>query len=150
INSWIGDELRTIGGEVTVERRLESSTIGLVGAVYAWNEPTGALLADRGWAFDSRPIGLFGSVRLPDAMARTQRRAGPFWERPFTQMDSQPGWYAGASWRDDEIGRINILRYDNRADPSAKRDGVFAWNTTFTSAGFETALNDVVLLMQAM
>ena len=34
--------------------------LGLTGAAFGFNDPTGTLLANRGWAFDSRPIGLFG------------------------------------------------------------------------------------------
>ncbi|MGC2413899.1 MAG: hypothetical protein WA459_14520 [Stellaceae bacterium] len=111
INSWVGDELRTIGGETTAEWRYAGGAFGLTGAVFGWNDPAGALLADRGWVFDSRPIGLMGEPRVPDAFASNP----PLREEPFKEIGGQPGWYAGASVRQDELGRIIALYYDNRA-----------------------------------
>jgi len=146
INSWVGDELRTIGGETTLEWRYGTGALGLTGAVYGWNDPAGTLLADRGWVFDSRPIGLFGEPRVPDLFASHP----PMREEPFKEIGSQPGWYAGASLRQDELGRVTALYYDNRANPAAFSGSDFGWRTKFTSVGVETYIGDVVLLAQAM
>lgn len=150
INSWVGEELRTIGGETQLEWRYRSGAVALTGAILGWNDPAGVLLSDRGWAFDDRPTGLFGHLRLPDAVAAARRHAGPLTEEPFREIDDQPGWYAGASWRGDDLGRITFLRYENRADPARSRGGEFAWRTEFNSLGAEADLGDVVLLAQAM
>jgi hypothetical protein len=150
INSWVGDELRTIGLEGNAEWRYDSGRVTLTGAVFGWNDPTGTLLADRGWVFDSRPIGLAGEPRRPDAIARSTRRTPPLREQPFKEIDGQPGWYAGATVRRDEIGRITGLYYDNRADPALFNGSDFGWRTRFGSLGLETYVGDVVLLLQAM
>jgi hypothetical protein len=150
INSWVGDELRTVGGESKVEWRYGTGAIGLTGALYGWNDPTGALLADRGWAFDSRPVGLLGEPRLPDVFARQIRRIPPLREEPFKEIDGRVGWYAGASLRDDELGQVNALYYDNRADPADFAGTDFGWRTKFASVGLETSIGDVVVLAQAM
>jgi hypothetical protein len=148
INSWIGDELRTIGGETNLLWRYEGGEAGLTGAVFGANDPAGALLADRGWVFDSRPVGLFGEPRVPDVLA--QQSGVPVREQPFKEMDSAPGWYLGASLRDNELGRVTALYYDNRTDPGVIAGSDFGWRTKFTSLGVETSLGDVVVLSQAM
>jgi hypothetical protein len=146
INSWVGDELRTIGGETKVEWRYGTGALGLTGAVFGWNDPAGALLADRGWVFDSRPIGLFGEPRVPDVLASQT----PLREEPFKEIGGQPGWYAGASLRQDDLGRLTALYYDNRANPTLFNGSDFGWRTKFTSIGLETGIGDVVLLAQGM
>jgi hypothetical protein len=150
INSWVGDELRTIGGETMVERRYETGAIGLIGAVFARNDPAGALLADHGWTFDDRPTGLLDHVRIPDDIALEARRRPPAWMSEFLEIDNQPGWYAGVDWRQNDLGRARYLHYDNRADPAARAFGQFAWRTAFDSFGLEADLGDYVLLSQAM
>src|SRR5436190_1165610 len=54
INSWVGDELRTIGGESTFEWRYPDGALGLTGAAFGFNDPTGTLLANRGSAHRQR------------------------------------------------------------------------------------------------
>src|ERR1700753_3075273 len=51
INSWIGEELRTIGSEGIMKVRTENAgTLSFTGALFCCNDPAGILLADRGWA----------------------------------------------------------------------------------------------------
>jgi hypothetical protein len=150
INSWVGDELRTVGAESNLEWRYETGALGLTGAAYGFNDPTGTLLANRGWAFDSRPIGLFGMPRQPDAFARSIGKTPPLREEPFKEIDGRPGWYFGGSARQDGLGRLTALYYDNRADPAAHIGSDFGWRTRFTSLGLETYIGDVVILSQAM
>jgi hypothetical protein len=146
INSWVGDELRTIGTESNLEWRYATGRVGVIGAVYWANDPVGTLLADRGWVFDSRPTGLFGEPRVPDAFASQP----PLREQPFKEIDHRAGWYAGASVRQDGLGRLTGLYYDNRANPNAFAGNDFAWRTKFGSLGLETDIGDVVLLAQVM
>jgi hypothetical protein len=150
INSWVGDELRTIGGQNDVEWRNSTGALGLTGAVFGDNSPAGALLADRGWVFDSRPTGLFGEPRLPDVLAQELGDEAPLREQPFKQIGGAAGWYAGASARRDGLGRITALYYDNEADPHLHAGDDFAWRTKFVSIGGELDIGDVVLLSQAM
>jgi hypothetical protein len=150
INSWVGDELRTIGGENDVEWRYGSGALGATAAVFGDNSPAGALLADRGWVFDSRPTGLFGEPRLPDVLAHELGDPTPLREQPFQQIGGNPGWYAGLSARQDGVGRVTALYYDNDADPRLHAGDDYAWRTKFASLGAELDVGDVVLLSQAM
>lgn len=150
INSWVGDELRTIGGESTFEWRTATGAVELTGAVFGANDPTGLLIAARGWSFGDRPTGLFDHVRVADEAARRQRRALPYFESEFLEMDDRLGVYGGLSWRENGLGRLTLLRYDNRADPAARRYGQVAWRTEFTSLGLESYLQDFALIGQAL
>ena len=150
INSLVGDELRTIGAESTFEWRYQDGALGLTGAAFGFNDPTGTLLANRGWAFDSRPIGLFGEARQPDAVALSQAKTPPLREEPWKEIDGRPGYYFGGTARQDGIGRLTALYYDNRADPAKHIGSDFGWRTKFTSLGVETYLGDVVILSQGM
>jgi hypothetical protein len=150
INTWVGDELRTIGGETELRQRFGNIELGAIGAVYGVNDVAGQLIADRGWVFDSRPIGLLGEPRVPDLLARQIGLTPPLREQPFKAIGGGPGWYAGGSVRQDELGKLTGLYYDNRADPGAFSGADFGWRTKFTSLGVDTAIGDVVLLSQVM
>lgn len=151
INTWVGEELRTLGGETSVEWKTSSGAVGLTGAVFGGNDPTGVLIAARGWSFGDRPTGLFDRVRVADDVARRARRVPPYYESEFLEIDDRAGFYGGISWRENGLGRLALLRYDNRADPQARRFGQVGWRTEFTSLGLEAyLLKDYALLGQAM
>lgn len=149
INSWVGDELRTIGGEALLEWRDAVNHFELTGAVYVANDPAGVLLADRGWTLSDRPTGLFDRARRPDAVTPTLRRQPPVYSEQFLEIDDRVGWYFGGTWRSAEYGRLSLLYYNNQADPAA-RSTQFAWETEFWSLGAETRLGDFVVIGQAM
>ena len=149
INTWVGEELRIIGGEARIEWRGDSRTISVMGSVYGWNDPTGILIADRGWALHDRVTGLLDRPRLPDAWARPIGMPIPSYTFGFLEIDDRAGWYAGLSWEEVGIGRIEILRYNNEADPTAERIQV-AWETKFWSAGATTEFQSFVVIAQAM
>ena len=149
INSWIGEELRTIGGEAMFEWREAAYQIEAVGGMYLSSDPAGIMLADRGWVFSDRPTGLFDRLRLPDAFARTQRRSVPYYSEPFLEIDDRVGWYAGLTLRSPEYGRVSLLYYNNEADASAER-GQYGWRTDFWSLGAETRVGELVVITQGM
>jgi hypothetical protein len=129
---------------------LQHGALEAVGAVFGWNDLAGTVLADRGWAFGDRPMGLLDHFRLPDVFAQRLRKPTPY-AAPFViEIDNAPGWYAGASWRDDEFGKIAVLRYDNRTDPSLERDNEYGWLTKFWNLSYQTDFGPLTLLSQAM
>jgi len=147
INSWVGEELRIIGAEAKVEWRGDSDRLEAVAALYGWNDPAGVALADGGWILTDRITGLFDRLRLPNAVAFPGHTAS--WREPFAEIDNKPGYYAGLSWKHEDWGRLDLLYYDNEADPSAY-DHEYAWHTKFFSAGVQTNIGDVVVLSQMM
>jgi hypothetical protein len=126
LNTWIGEEFRTIGTEFEA-RWLGASQgylgdVALIGAIYGWNEPAGELLADRGFGLTDRPSTLFGGIGEPP-------------EEAYHQVDRRPGYYGGLTWRHHDWLELRALRYDNRADPYAETTTAYAWHTRFSSVG---------------
>ncbi len=150
INSWIGEELRTIGGEGTVARTTPLGTISLTASLFCCNEPAGTLIADRGWALDDRPTGLFERVREPDATLKLFGETPPGRVGEFQNIDGHIGWYGGADWDVPGFGHAAVLRYENRADPFAATSGDESWTTQFWSVSFKTRLLDTALMAQAL
>jgi hypothetical protein len=127
INTWLGEEFRTIGAEIEGRWLGADSGYGgdlaLTAAVYGWNDAAGSLLAERGFAMTDRPAPLFGGLGMPSAGT-------------FHEIDQRPGYYAGLDWHHHGWLDVRALRYDNRADPAASStEGGTAWSTSYTSAG---------------
>jgi hypothetical protein len=134
LNSWLAEELRTLGLETKVDwlgtRSGLPFDVGAVAGVFGWNEVAGAALTEGGFILDDRQTPLFDSVgRLKDPNgARIE---------PFRQIDGHAGYYGGLDLQAPGRLLITAVRYDNRADPSASDvvSHVFAWHTSFNSAG---------------
>jgi hypothetical protein len=154
IDTWVGEELRTIGGEMRLEHRGQAQTVELLGAVYTRNDPAGELLATRGWALGDFTSGLNASLREPDVLSGAVGAAPPILYQPFVEIDNRIGWYAGLNWSAPAYGKLSLLRYDNRADPTRETDyagrEVYAWHTRFWSLGLQGNVGDVTVLAQAM
>jgi hypothetical protein len=150
INSWVGDELRTIGVEARVERQTSIGTFALTVSLFCCNDPAGVLIADRGFTLDDRPTGLFENVREPDATLELFQAAHPDRTPLFLEIDDNVGWYAGATWSMAGIGKAAVYRYDNEANPAAHIDDYFAWRTHFWSFGWESHFGPMSFLAQGL
>ena len=150
INSWIGDELRTIGSEATLRWKSDLGVLSLIGALTCCNDEAGVLIADRGWAMDDRPFGLFERERIPDATLRIFRAPVPGRTGMFDEIDGIVGWYAGATWQLPGIVKLTVTRYDNQGDPAAVSTRDMAWRTKFWNFGARTQFGPVVLIAQQM
>jgi hypothetical protein len=153
-SSWIGEEVRTLGAELRVEHRAPAGTASVVAALYRGNDPAGELLASRGWALGDLTSPLHGDLRQPDVYAPLARAEVPVEYRPFVEIDDRIGWYAGMDYATAGGNTFNVLRYDNRADPTRYQlydeRKVFAWRTRYWSMGAQARVGDVVLIAQAM
>ena len=150
INSWIGDELRTIGSEGTLAYHGDWGKLSIIGAVLCCNEPAGILLAERGWSLDDRPTGLLERIRRPDATLKLFGAPAPGRPGEIENIDGHVGGYAGVRWDVPEFGQVAVLRYDNNADPSASTSHDTSWLTRFWSTSLETRVDGVTLLAQGM
>ncbi|HEX4269783.1 MAG TPA: hypothetical protein VHZ32_00280 [Rhizomicrobium sp.] len=150
INTWIGEELRTFGSEAIVKWRTDIGTFSAMGALFCCNDPAGVLIADRGWAMDDRPSGIFERLPLPDATMHIFH--APLSQRTaeFEEIDGRVGWYYGLGWQIPDVGKITVVNYNNQADDAAatSRDG--GWATRFWSVGARTQLGPVTLIAQGM
>jgi hypothetical protein len=151
INSWIGEELRTIGSEGTLTHHSGWGSFAVIGAIYCCNEPTGTLIADRGWALGDRPTGLLERVRDPDATITLSGEGTPPGRIGlFENIDGHVGWYGGLTWEASAVGKLAVVRYDNDANPFAVTSRDEAWHTRFWSASFKTRIEGVTVLAQGL
>ncbi|MGH8135930.1 MAG: hypothetical protein ACRER4_06240, partial [Steroidobacteraceae bacterium] len=134
INTWVGEELRTIGAEYSLDwlgtRSGHDFDVGLVAAIYGYNDPAGVLVASRGWTLHDRQTTLFGKVG--------ESGDGPVPGRVlFDEIDDRPGYYVGAHLRYLDRVELRYMHYDNRADPEAFDPAIndFAWLTVFDTIG---------------
>jgi hypothetical protein len=121
-----------------------------MGAVGCCNDPAGVLMADRGWAMDDRPTGLFERVRLPDATLKQFHAPTPGRTGMFDEIDHRAALYGGLSWQMPEIGKLSVVRYENQGDPAAHTARDNAWETKFWSFGARTDVGPLVLIAQQL
>jgi hypothetical protein len=149
--SWIADELRTIGAEVRLALRPEGQEISVTGAVLGGNDPTGSLLAWRGWAMGDRQTGLSDRPRLapiPSIEPNGLFEQAPRWVQPFREIDGRVGYYAAASYRKTNTVDVRVIHYDNDADETVFDGQQYAWHTQFSSAAARLRIGAVELLGQ--
>ncbi|MEQ1801985.1 MAG: hypothetical protein ABL989_08700 [Gammaproteobacteria bacterium] len=156
INTWIGEELRTVGAEMRVSRVLASvplsPELSLEGAMFYGNDPTGALLNWRGWSLHDRQTGLTSALPVPEIPAIEPWEPVHYTDsglEVFKEIDHDPGFYVAAEWRMGESFRIKYFHYDNHGNPEAMDGPDYAWQTRFNHLGVEFTLpGDVGVIAQ--
>ncbi|HEX3838897.1 MAG TPA: hypothetical protein VHW25_18225 [Steroidobacteraceae bacterium] len=132
-NSWVAQELRTIGSEFKLEWLGTHSghdfDAGAAVGVFGWNEGAGTALVNSGFTITDWQGSLFGRVGRPGGPSV------PIDE--YHQYDNRAGTYVSVDVH--YLDRITLegLHYDNRADPTAE-DPVtdhYGWHTRFNTAG---------------
>ncbi len=158
INTWVAEELRTVGAELSVSRRPAmfggAHTIRLQGAIFYGNDPTGSLLAWKGWSVHDRQSRFGDKLPLPplpviqpDSLFDDQ---DPY-VAPFLEIDNRAGYYVNVEWSFNQQLLIRAMHYDNRADPTADEGGQYAWATKFQHIAAHAVLpGDWELLFQWM
>jgi hypothetical protein len=141
INTWLGEELRTIGLEGQLDwlgtRSGHGVDVGLTAGVFGWNDPAGVVVATRGFALDDRQTTLYGRVGARDSSPLKVMDI-------FREIDGRPGYYAGIEGKYFDRIVIRALHYDNRADPQVFDAGIhtYAWQTDFNSVGARVESSD--------
>jgi len=134
INTWVGEELRTIGGEYSLDwlglangHNWEAS--GSV-AAFGWNDPAGTVLSLRGWGLTDRQGTLFGRFGNGGSPMGGQTEF-------YDDIDKRAGYYASGVVRYRGLLELRALHYDNRANPAAEAPRIqdSAWPTRFESLG---------------
>lgn len=147
INSWIGEELRVIGSEITLDWpgrvRQSAHDFSLTGGIYGYNDGLGTILAERGWAAHDRQTGLGDKLRLPWESSPAEL----LYNHPFWEIDDRAGYYLGGSWAYMDRVKIAALHYDNRADPTASLKEEDAWLTQFEHVSAEIDLGKEIKLI---
>jgi len=156
-NTWLAEEVRLLGAEWTMERRLGGSgsrqRIDFFAAAFYGNDPSGTLLAWKGWGLHNRQTRWHEQLPLPPLPqlqpgTRLRENQAPHAE-PFLEIDHEPGFHAGAEWRYAEQISVAAGRYDNRADPLSVANGQYGWRTVFDHVAVRASLPwDIGLVAQ--
>ncbi len=159
INSWIAEEVKLLGAEWSLQRRLGGAgsphELGVFAAAFYGNDPTGTLLAWKGWGIHDRQTRWHEQLPLPPLPqlqpgTRLREKQAPYAE-PFLEIDHAPGYYAGVEWRYAQRVSIQAAHYDNRADLLLATDGQYAWETYFDHLAVQISLPwDIGLMAQWM
>ena len=147
INTWVAEELRTFGAELSWSRRLQAlggnHQIGLNAALFVANDPAGSLLAWKGWSAHDRQT-RFGDELplppLPQIQPGMMFAAQDPYVTPFVEVDNRAGYYVGGEWRIGNKMLVSAMHYDNRAEPTVLKDGQYAWTTRFNHVGAQFSL----------
>ena len=155
INSWIGEEVRPVAAEATVAANLGEHKIRATAALMAANDTAGTLLTFRGWALHDRTTLAFNHQPLPPLDEPVEYYQAPY-THPLLDVGPgfahRPGYYAKLAWQPPIPVRIEIFRYDNRADPEAVNEDLeWGWRTSFNNLGIVADLGSgAELKAQAM
>jgi hypothetical protein len=154
INSWIGEEVKTLAAEATVGRRWGDQEVSLTGAVFMGDDTSGTLLSWRGWALHDVRSTAFGALPIPQVPSAHKpffaSSQGPD-SQSVDEIDGRPGVYARAEWRAPGAVTFNLFFYDNGGDRTSTSHAQWAWDTTFWNAGLRLKPDDrTEVLAQAM
>jgi len=140
MDSWVAQELRTIGAEFKLEWLGTHSghdfNAGAVVGVYGWNQGAGDSLTDSGFTITDWQGSLFGRVGRPNGVTGANDE--------YQQFDNRAGTYVGLDVH--YLDRITVegLHYDNHANPGVEDEvtGHYAWETRFDTAGVRAENDD--------
>lgn len=147
INSWLGEELRIAGLEMTLfsPGRVRNSAFSweLHAGAFKGNDPMGAILTWRGFALHDRQS--LYNERIPMAPYPTvvdaARLNHPAYVEPFHEFDGRLGFYVGAHLEYFKQSRLRYYYYDNQADPNqVNEQRIYGWRTRFHSLALQHQL----------
>jgi hypothetical protein len=152
INSWIGEEGKTIAAEVKVARRFDDQELSAGAALFTHGDTSGTELSWRGWMFSDLRSTLQGESPIPEVPAAHKPfRTQDYDSRSIDEIDGRPGVYAWGEWRSPYGVTANVFYYDNAGDRTTMRDGNWTWDTRFWNLGLRWAPDaKTELLAQAM
>lgn len=134
INTWIGEELRTIGVETSLTLlgapAGRTFDLSVVASAFGWNDPAGVLLFQRGWAIHDRQTALFGE--LPRPLIRDPSIPNIEF---FDEVDHRAGYYGGLEAKISGRHVLRALHYDNRGDTNEQEGREPTWLTKFDAFG---------------
>ena len=158
INTWVAEELRSVGAELSISRRPQSlgnaHEFSVHTSVFQGSDPAGSLLAWKGWSIHDRQTRYSDELPLPPL---PQIQPGMMFEdqdpyvTPLREIDGRLGFYVTADWKYRRSFQLRVGHYDNRADPLKLISGQYGWTTRFEHVGFQATLpGEVGLIGQWM
>lgn len=143
INSWLAEELRTVGAEWSIHRngrKYQSPySYSFSASIFKVNDGLGSILAWRGWGLHNRQTMLneklvfanyFRFQEVPNHLPHRM----PNYVEPIKETDGRLGYYAGINWRYLKQTDVRFYYYNNNANPLALESNLqYAWQNEFTS-----------------
>lgn len=151
INSWVGEEVKVVGGEATIRVSAGQNQFALTGGVFGLNDTSGTLLSFRGWALQDEKATGFGHFPLPP-LNNFIRLLQQGETRSTIDLDNRVGFYGRLEWRASFPLTLSAFYYDNRGNPEAfTPEGQWGWRTRFWNFGASADLTErTKLLAQVM
>lgn len=141
INSWIGEELKVLGAEVSLfssgRKRRSPWSWDLYSGLFKGNDTTGTLLTWRGFATHDRQSLHHDKIQfapIPSVENLVKNIPTPTYTKPFKEIDGKFGGYVGAHLSYFRQSELRYYIYDNLADPLiVNEERLYAWRTKFHS-----------------
>jgi hypothetical protein len=134
INSWVGEEVKVVGGEGRISRRFGDQELTATAGLFGYDDTSGTLLTFRGWGLTDIKATAFGSFAMPPIdpyMARRQAAA----TQSTAELDGRVGYYGRLDWRPVSRLSLSAFYYDNRGDKTSVDAHQWAWATRFWNFG---------------
>jgi hypothetical protein len=152
INSWIGEEVRSLGAEAGPSFRIKEAQLRLFGALTRGNDPNGTLLAWRGFALHDRVTGFSDRLPLPALKSFDAPNLFPDQPphvQPMREVDRKWTWSTGLSLTHPKY-RIKALYQPQTANPGAFDGEQYAWRTGYWAIGASRSFGPVEILAQGL
>lgn len=135
INSWIGEEVKVVGAEVTARGDLFGQSLSGTVGVFGYGDTAGTLLSFRGWALHDLKNTAIGVMPLPPLSPYMAARQAPF-TTSLLELDHRAGVYGRVEWAPSPNLTLDLFGYDNRGDRTSNNDdNEWAWDTRFAAVG---------------
>lgn len=134
INSWMAEEVKTAGLELTARTTATGRPMGLTLAAFQGNDTSGTLLAFRGWALHDLRATWNDTLPLPPVPTMFAGKQASR-TRPVDEVDGRWGVYGRFDVQPADTLDLSLLAYDNNGDRTTVVDGQYAWRTRFLQAG---------------
>ncbi|HQR91091.1 MAG: hypothetical protein B7Y81_12875 [Caulobacter sp. 32-67-35] len=134
INSWVAEEVKTAGLELTARTTVTGRPMGLTLAAFQGNDTSGTLLAFRGWALHDLRATWNDTLPLPPVPTMFAGKQATR-TRPVDEVDGRWGVYGRLDVKPIDTLDLSLLAYDNNGDRTTVVDGQYAWRTRFLQAG---------------
>jgi hypothetical protein len=145
INGWVGEEVRSLGGELSFARTGLENEASFTAAGFGWNDPDASLLGFRGFASHDRQTGLADRIPLPPLPSLQDGgvfSAQASWAEPVREVDDRAGFYAAAAWDNYRRFLVNAIYYDTRARRDAFDGEQYGWAAKFYDFGMRLSFGD--------
>lgn len=150
INSWVAEEVKTAGLELTLRTGLAGRPAGLTVAGFQGNDTSGTLLAFRGWALHDLRATLNSELPLPPVPMMFVGKQAPS-TQPVDEVDGRWGVYGRLDLSPADALDLSVFAYDNNGDRTTVVNGQYAWRTRFVQVAARWAPDArTEVLVQAM